>query len=64
MSNDGQLSPRAMPRRDFLRAAGLFGVSGLLGAGPGLVRAGDSTITLPFDIGERPLMKYPQKRPI
>src|SRR2546422_4086400 len=64
MSNDGQLSPRAMLRRDFLRAAGLFGLAGLLGESPWFVQADDHTITLPFDNGERPLVKYPQKRPL
>ncbi|MBI3877395.1 MAG: molybdopterin-dependent oxidoreductase [Verrucomicrobia bacterium] len=45
-------------RRRFLRAAGGAGLGVALGA-----RAED-TVTLPFANGERPLVKYPQKRPL
>src|SRR5581483_5967180 len=48
-------------RRRFLQAAGLLGLSGLMGVSTG--QAGD-TITLPFENGERPLVAYPQKRPL
>ncbi len=48
-------------RRRFIQAAGLFGLSGLVGVNAG--RAED-TITLPFENGERPLVAYPQKRPL
>ena len=50
-------------RRHFLQSATLAG----LGAWSGLAsrsRAQDASITLPFDNGERPLVKYPQKRPL
>src|SRR5262249_37379391 len=41
---------------------GLVGLSGFLGY---TVRADDTnTITLPFENGERPLIAYPQKRPL
>lgn len=40
-------------------------VAGLgLAATPGLARAGTTTATLPFANGERPLVAYPQKRPL
>lgn len=50
-------------RRKFLRNAGLLGLSGIVGGN--VVRAfADDTITLPFVNGGRPLVKYPQKRPL
>ncbi|HWF18066.1 MAG TPA: molybdopterin-dependent oxidoreductase [Verrucomicrobiae bacterium] len=52
-------SPVGLNRRSFLKAAGLIGLSGML---PGLSRAQDDSITLPFENGERPLVAYPQKR--
>ncbi len=48
-------------RRRFIQAAGLLGLSGFIGTNTGL--AGD-TVTLPFENGERPLVAYPQKRPL
>ncbi|MDE2602661.1 MAG: molybdopterin-dependent oxidoreductase, partial [Bradyrhizobium sp.] len=50
-----------MDRRDLLKGAGLAA----LAAGFGVTRAlaGD-TVTLPFANGERPLVRYPQKRPL
>jgi sulfite dehydrogenase len=58
------ITGESMNRRRFLRTASLAGVSaGLL---PHLAAAVESsqTITLPFENGERPLVKYPQKRPL
>ena len=51
-----------IPRRRFLQSAALTG----LGAWSGLsrARAGGDSITLPFENGERPLARYPQKRPL
>ncbi len=46
-------------RRRFIQAAGLVGLTGLIGVPSALA---DDTITLPFENGERPLVKYPQKR--
>ena len=48
-------------RRRFLRAAGLVGLSSLL---PGRMARAEDTVTLPFDNGTRPLVAYPQKRPL
>ena len=53
----------ALSRRDFIRSAGALGVVGLLG-GAATGRAAEETVTLPFDNGERPLVAYPQKRPL
>jgi sulfite dehydrogenase len=50
-----------MKRRQFLRLAGLAGLAGAAGLS---ARAADVTIKLPFDNGERSLVKYPQKRPL
>jgi sulfite dehydrogenase len=52
--------PAVVSRRAFLRRAG---TAGLLGAA-GWPALAQETITLPFDNGERPLVKYPQKRPL
>ncbi|MBU6457999.1 MAG: molybdopterin-dependent oxidoreductase [Bradyrhizobium sp.] len=50
-----------MDRRDLLKGAGLAA----LAAGFGVTRAlADDTVTLPFANGERPLVRYPQKRPL
>ncbi|CCD91990.1 conserved exported hypothetical protein [Bradyrhizobium sp. ORS 375] len=48
-------------RRDLLKGAGLAAL--LSGVGATRVLAEDS-VTLPFANGERPLVKYPQKRPM
>jgi len=50
----------SLNRRRFLQAAGLLGLSTMVGRN---AFAGD-TITLPFENGERPLVKYPQKCPL
>jgi sulfite dehydrogenase (cytochrome) subunit A len=49
-------------RRDFIHQLGFFG-AGVLAA-PAWSRAADGAITLPFENGERPLVRYPQKRPL
>ncbi len=56
-------SPKPGPfsRRDFLQKVAILGAAGL--AAPGSLFA-DETVTLPFTNGERPLVKYPQKRPL
>jgi len=46
----------------FNRRSVIAGLS--LAAAPGLARAGPVTATLPFANGERPLVAYPQKRPM
>ncbi|MDB6066726.1 MAG: oxidase [Pedosphaera sp.] len=48
-------------RRRFIQAAGLLGLSSALGLNKALAQ---ETITLPFENGERPLVAYPQKRPL
>jgi sulfite dehydrogenase (cytochrome) subunit A len=54
------MSQAPLNRRRFLQSAGLFGLAALAG---GTARAEES-ITLPFENGERPLVQYPQKRPL
>ncbi len=51
-----------MHRRRFLQTSGLLG----LGTYAGLSRRvrAEETVTLPFENGVRPLVKYPQKRPL
>src|SRR6266436_2169414 len=49
-------------RRNVLRGASAVLTSGALGASP--ARSLAATVTLPFENGERPLVKYPQKRPM
>jgi DMSO/TMAO reductase YedYZ molybdopterin-dependent catalytic subunit len=51
-----------MHRRQFIAHAGAAGAGVLLGNWTG--RAADDIATLPFDNGDRPLVKYPQKRPL
>src|SRR6185295_7748292 len=49
-------------RRGFLKTAGLAGLAGwAMGT---RVLGADDIVTLPFENGERPLVKYPQKRPL
>ena len=58
------MNPRKPPtftRRNFLQKAALLGVAGA--AAPWRL-LGQETVTLPFANGERPLVKYPQKRPL
>lgn len=60
-------------RRTFLRNAGLFGLAGVTGSKAANGLAAESgvaavtaatTVSLPFDHGERQLVQYPQKRPL
>ena len=48
-------------RRDLLKGAGLAAVAATLNSTKALAL---DTVTLPFANGERPLVKYPQKRPM
>src|SRR5215475_9329120 len=48
-------------RRDLLKGAGLAALAAGLGSTKALAL---DTVTLPFANGERPLVKYPQKRPM
>ena len=48
-------------RRDLLKGAGLAAMAATLNSTKALAL---DTVTLPFDNGERPLVKYPQKRPM
>src|SRR5262245_55944079 len=49
-------------RREFLKTAGFAGLAGMAGAWQAM--GADDVVTLPFENGERPLVKYPQKRPL
>ncbi|MDB6021864.1 MAG: oxidase [Pedosphaera sp.] len=61
MHDQSSSARTGLSRRRFLQAAGLLGLSGVLPVN--LARAED-TVTLPFDNGTRPLVAYPQKRPL
>ena len=64
MSNHRKLLHHPLKRRDFLAAAGLLAVSSVgqdIGGGPD---QSSDVVSLPFENGERPLVKYPQKRPL
>jgi sulfite dehydrogenase (cytochrome) subunit A len=50
----------AVTRRQFLKAAGVTA----LGATVGLGTFADETVTMPFANGQRPLVRFPQKRPL
>ncbi len=50
-------------RRGFLRRSGTLALGGMLGVQADRMLAQESA-TLPFENGERPLVKYPQKRPL
>jgi DMSO/TMAO reductase YedYZ molybdopterin-dependent catalytic subunit len=50
-------------RRAFLRAGAMLGAGALAGLGGASAR-GDAEVTLPFANGRRPLVRYPQKRPL
>ena len=50
-------------RRDFIRAATLAGFAGFAGVASAAGQ-GEEMVSLPFENGERPLVKYPQKRPL
>ncbi len=49
-----------LDRRELLKRAGMAALATGLGARGAFAE----TVTLPFDNGERPLVKYPQKRPM
>jgi sulfite dehydrogenase len=51
-----------LDRRGLLKRAGIAALA--TGLGPARVFALDTTVMLPFDNGKRPLVKYPQKRPM
>src|SRR6266446_6674185 len=51
----------AVTRRHFLQTVAIAGAGGLAVA---RAAAASDTITLPFANGQRPLAKYPQKRPL
>lgn len=53
-----------LKRREFVQAIGLAALAGLPDAAPTTAAAADDTIALPFQNGERPLLQYPQKRPL
>src|SRR4030095_4269080 len=63
MKSLDRLSSSRSTRRNFLKRAGVFGIATALSdrIWPSLA---EETITLPFENGERPLVKYPQKRPL
>jgi DMSO/TMAO reductase YedYZ molybdopterin-dependent catalytic subunit len=50
-----------LDRRQLMKHAGLTAIAAGLGTARALAL---DTVTLPFDNGERPLVKYPQKRPM
>src|SRR5712672_2241441 len=50
-----------LDRRELMKRAGMAALVTVLGARGALAL---DTVTLPFDNGERPLVKYPQKRPM
>jgi DMSO/TMAO reductase YedYZ molybdopterin-dependent catalytic subunit len=61
----------AVNRRQFLRYTGAAGLAGVLGARAGhawgfggYTPAAGSTVTLPFENGLRPVVQYPEKRPL
>jgi sulfite dehydrogenase len=64
MSTSSKGPPLTWQRRQFLRSAGLLGVSSALGARAIAAFAAADTYVLPFANGERPLATYPQKRPM
>src|SRR5438132_2459951 len=59
-ANSNKLLPN---RRRFIWTAGFAGLAGWLGGRAWRV-LGEPTVSLPFENGERPLVKYPQKRPL
>src|SRR5215470_8562407 len=52
--------PYMLDRRELMRRAGMAA----LATGFASTRALADTVTLPFDNGERPIVSYPQKRPM
>jgi sulfite dehydrogenase (cytochrome) subunit A len=54
---------RPFNRRDFIRAATIFRLAGLFNR-RALTLLAQETVTMPFENGVRPLVQYPQKRPL
>src|SRR5882724_2788123 len=54
---------QALPRRRFIKSTALAGLAAGFGGGAWKSRAEDFVV-LPFENGKRPLVKYPQKRPL
>lgn len=54
----------ALSRRRFLHAAGMLGLAGAMSSLRSLAQEAEGTVELPFENGTRPLVKYPQKRPL
>src|SRR2546429_8881326 len=52
---------RMLDRRELMKRAGVAALATGLGSGSAFAL---DTVTLPFGNGERPLVKYPQKRPM
>src|SRR6266542_646088 len=50
-------------RRNFLRMAA-FSAAGVAVCGTSRTGLAEEFVTMPFDNGQRPLVKYPQKRPL
>ncbi|MHA3775325.1 SorA family sulfite dehydrogenase catalytic subunit [Verrucomicrobiota bacterium sgz303538] len=53
-----------LSRRRFLHAAGMLGLAGAMSPLRSLAQEAEGTVELPFENGTRPLVKYPQKRPM
>ena len=66
MSRSSNATAVALSRRQFVHRAALAAAATAAAAPllPGALVAADDLATLPFDNGERPLVKYPQKRPL
>ncbi|GDY21373.1 oxidase [Verrucomicrobiota bacterium] len=62
MSRSSKSAGAALSRRQFVHRAALAAAAAPLL--PGALAAADDVAALPFDNGERPLVKYPQKRPL
>ncbi|MSU59388.1 MAG: oxidase [Pedosphaera sp.] len=63
MSTNHSSKSGGLTRRNFLCASVLAGAGGLIGL-PGAGRLSAEEVVLPFANGQRPLVKYPQKRPL
>jgi DMSO/TMAO reductase YedYZ molybdopterin-dependent catalytic subunit len=63
MAEESAKRKAAITRRQFLGAAGFATLGGALG-GSAMSALADETVTMPFANGQRPLVKFPQKRPL
>ncbi|MDB6109720.1 MAG: Oxidoreductase molybdopterin binding, partial [Pedosphaera sp.] len=61
MNSSRNPSDNPLNRRQFIRTAGLLGIATWWGGNRAWA---ENTTTLPFENGDRPLVKYPQKRPL